>query len=110
MPTTSKSRGALVLEDQLILDLLMVPEAITPKDKASDGCCIACLDMDREIVNDVWHQVLKEDLDVLRLTFYSAPVSIMVLLPFFLTMELGPLLEYRQAGPSACMAAASLVS
>ena len=39
-------------------------------------------------------QVLKEDIDVIRLTFYTAPVSVTILVPFFLARELQPLLKY----------------
>lgn len=39
-------------------------------------------------------QVLKEDIDVIRLTFYTAPVSVAILVPFFFARELQPLLTY----------------
>ncbi|CAL8471965.1 g11507 [Coccomyxa elongata] len=39
-------------------------------------------------------KVLKEDIDVIRLTFYTAPVSVIILVPFFLAKELQPLLAY----------------
>ena len=42
----------------------------------------------------LWIQVLKEDIDVIRLTFYTAPVSLIILVPFFLAKELQPLLAY----------------
>jgi hypothetical protein len=38
--------------------------------------------------------VLKEDIDVIRLTFYTAPVSVAILVPFFFARELQPLLTY----------------
>ena len=40
-------------------------------------------------------QILKEKLDVLRLTFYTAPVSVAVLVPFFFYSEYSNLLAYR---------------
>ena len=43
-------------------------------------------------------QVLKEKMDVLRLTFYTAPVSVGILVPFFLATELRKLLSYGCAG------------
>ena len=39
-------------------------------------------------------QVLKEKMDVLRLTFYTAPVSVGILVPFFLMTEFRKLITY----------------
>ena len=39
-------------------------------------------------------QVLKEKMDVLRLTFYTAPVSVGILVPFFLMTEFRKLMSY----------------
>ena len=39
-------------------------------------------------------QVLKEKMDVLRLTFYTAPVSVGILVPFFLLTEFRKLITY----------------
>ena len=39
-------------------------------------------------------QVLKEKMDVLRLTFYTAPVSVGILVPFFLMTECRKLMSY----------------
>lgn len=39
-------------------------------------------------------QVLKEKMDVLRLTFYTAPVSVGILVPFFLMTEFKKLMSY----------------
>lgn len=43
-------------------------------------------------------QVLREKMDVLRLTFYTAPVSVGILVPFFLATELRKLMSYGCAG------------
>ena len=42
-------------------------------------------------------QVLREKMDVLRLTFYTAPVSVGILLPFFLMTEFRRLVKYGYA-------------
>ena len=42
-------------------------------------------------------QVLREKMDVLRLTFYTAPVSVGILLPFFLMTEFRHLVKYGYA-------------
>ncbi|KAK9836954.1 hypothetical protein WJX81_002533 [Elliptochloris bilobata] len=42
-------------------------------------------------------RALSEELDVFRLTFYTAPVSVAVLLPVLLWQEVGPLTEYWSA-------------
>lgn len=41
-------------------------------------------------------KILSEKLDVLRLTFYTAPVSVGVLIPFFLFQEAAPLWQHFQ--------------
>ncbi len=40
-------------------------------------------------------RVLSDKTDVLRLTFYVAPVSLAVLLPFYLAMEAEGLAQYQ---------------
>ena len=46
-------------------------------------------------------QVLKEKMDVMRLTFYTAPVSVGILVPFFLLTEFKKLLTYGCAFTTA---------
>ena len=46
-------------------------------------------------------QVLKEKMDVMRLTFYTAPVSVGILVPFFLLTEFKKLLAYGCAFTTA---------
>ena len=48
-------------------------------------------------------QVLKEKMDVMRLTFYTAPVSVGILVPFFLLTELKKLLTYGCAFTTAAV-------
>ena len=49
-------------------------------------------------------KILSEKLDVLRLTFYTAPVSVGVLVPFFLWQEAGPLWQhFQQSGYSVLL-------
>lgn len=40
-------------------------------------------------------KLMSEKLDVLRLTFYTAPITCVLLVPFFLTMEMAQYAEYR---------------
>ena len=48
--------------------------------------------------------MLSEKLDVLRLAFYTAPISCSVLLPLFIVREVGMLLikHHRLAGVATC--------
>lgn len=47
--------------------------------------------------------VLSEKLDVLQLTFYTAPVSCAMLLPFYLIREVQELLTYIPLHTHACI-------
>ena len=48
-------------------------------------------------------QVLSEKLDVLRLAFYTAPISCAVLLPFFFIREVGWLLPAANSTRCCCV-------
>jgi drug/metabolite transporter (DMT)-like permease len=45
-------------------------------------------------------KVLSEKLDVVRMTFYTAPISLACLFPFFVWRELGPFMAYYEQNAS----------
>ena len=46
-------------------------------------------------------KILSEKVDVIRLTFYTAPITCLVLLPFYVSMESSRLLEYQSQHPAS---------
>ena len=47
-------------------------------------------------------KVLSEKMDVIQLTFYTAPISCALLFPFFVVREVQCHIHYHQQGPQHC--------